>query len=165
MRPLPVHWFSQWHTDIPPFVLYALPEQDAHLCSVRALSAWIKASGITQGYLFRKITSGDRISDDNIPMVRLRLPSVCFSPLMSPTLDADSSAVPRAVSEQSRRCGCGSSSLWNPLFPTWWLSVPTLRSAEELAKDLRIGWLEHGVPSSDHHEVPHLSKRRTLNGA
>jgi len=63
------------HTDIPPFVLYALPKQDAHLCSIWALSAWIKASGITQGYLFCKITSGEQISNDNIPMVRL---SICL---------------------------------------------------------------------------------------
>ena len=64
------------YVDIPPFVLYALPKQDAHLCPVRALSAWIGASGITQGFLFCKITSGDRISNDNAPMVS-SLVSVC----------------------------------------------------------------------------------------
>ncbi|KAJ7814703.1 DNA breaking-rejoining enzyme [Mycena olivaceomarginata] len=41
----------------------------AHLCPVRAYAAWIEASEITHGYLFRKIAPGDRIvKDQNEPM-------------------------------------------------------------------------------------------------
>ncbi|KAJ7799310.1 DNA breaking-rejoining enzyme [Mycena olivaceomarginata] len=35
-----------------------------------ALAEWLKVSGITDGYLFRKMASGDRVSPQNSPMVR-----------------------------------------------------------------------------------------------
>ncbi|KAJ7668225.1 hypothetical protein B0H14DRAFT_2424765, partial [Mycena olivaceomarginata] len=55
--------------NIEPFYLCLLPESEAHLCPVRAYAAWIKASEITHGYLFRKIAPGDRIvKDQNEPM-------------------------------------------------------------------------------------------------
>ncbi|KAG0693634.1 DNA breaking-rejoining enzyme, partial [Suillus ampliporus] len=46
--------------DIKPFWLYVMPASEAHLCPVRGIADWISASGITTGYLFRKIASGDR---------------------------------------------------------------------------------------------------------
>ena len=57
------------YADILPFVLYILLKQDAHLCTVQALSAWIGASGITQEFFFCKITLEDWISDNNAPIV------------------------------------------------------------------------------------------------
>ncbi|PBK83411.1 DNA breaking-rejoining enzyme [Armillaria gallica] len=45
---------------IPPFVLQELPEQMAHLCPVRAFSAWISASRINKGNLFPNIDKRDR---------------------------------------------------------------------------------------------------------
>ncbi|KAJ7100328.1 hypothetical protein C8R43DRAFT_1092322 [Mycena crocata] len=47
--------------EIQPFYLYLLPEEEAHLCPVRAYWAWTAASEIKDGYLFRKIGANDRI--------------------------------------------------------------------------------------------------------
>lgn len=54
--------------DIKPFHLWPFSSSEAHLCPVRALAAWLKESKITTGYLFRKIASGDRITEANSPM-------------------------------------------------------------------------------------------------
>lgn len=54
--------------EIKPFHLYRLEEEDAHLCPVRALSDWIDAAEITDGYVFRKIGSGERPVESNTPM-------------------------------------------------------------------------------------------------
>ena len=51
---------------VKPFYLYPLPEEEAHLCPVRALSEWIIASEITSGNLFRKFASNDRPSNDEL---------------------------------------------------------------------------------------------------
>ncbi|KAF8171739.1 hypothetical protein K438DRAFT_1612557, partial [Mycena galopus ATCC 62051] len=46
-----------------------LPEEQAHLCPVRAYMAWISASQINTGYLFPKIGAGDLLATDkNEPM-------------------------------------------------------------------------------------------------
>lgn len=55
--------------DIKPFVLFALPEHEAHLCPVRALAEWLAEAKLSGGYIFRKIASGDRVSESNRPMV------------------------------------------------------------------------------------------------
>jgi hypothetical protein len=47
--------------EIRPFYLHMMPEEDAHLCPVMAVANWINASGITQGYLFCRMASGDRV--------------------------------------------------------------------------------------------------------
>jgi len=62
--------FRKTHQDggIKPFVLYAMPEEEAHLCPVRAMAEWINASCITTGYLFRRMASGDRLSERNVPL-------------------------------------------------------------------------------------------------
>jgi len=53
-----------------PFVLHLLPNEEAHLCPVRALAEWLGETNITTGYLFPKIASGDRVAiNDNHPMV------------------------------------------------------------------------------------------------
>lgn len=48
--------------EVQPFYLYALPTSLKHLCPVRAYADWINLTQITEGYIFRKMGSGDRIS-------------------------------------------------------------------------------------------------------
>jgi len=62
--------FQHLKIGIKPFYLYALPEHEAHLCPVRALASYISASRIKSGYLFRRMAAGDRLRQDNTPMVR-----------------------------------------------------------------------------------------------
>jgi hypothetical protein len=57
------------YSGIKPFFLHRLPEADAHLCPIRALAEWLVVSRITEGYLFRKMASGDRVAEANSPMV------------------------------------------------------------------------------------------------
>ena len=40
-----------------------------YLCPVQAYGDWVEASNITVGYVFRRLASGDRISENNQPMV------------------------------------------------------------------------------------------------
>ena len=57
--------------DIKPFYLYSLPEDQAHLCPVRAVAEWVNISRIKEGHLFQRMYSGDQIADldKNTPMV------------------------------------------------------------------------------------------------
>jgi len=64
---LPFRKTSQFG-DIKPFVLHEMPASMAHLCPVRAYAEWVNVSQITSGYVFRKLASGDRISENNRPM-------------------------------------------------------------------------------------------------
>ncbi|KAG6884566.1 hypothetical protein C0992_006083 [Termitomyces sp. T32_za158] len=57
--------------EIKPFFLHMFPEEEAHLCPVRAFAEYINTCSITEGYIFRKICKGDRISTDNTAMVRI----------------------------------------------------------------------------------------------
>jgi hypothetical protein len=69
---------------IKPFFLHLLPEDQAHLCPVLAMAHWVAASGITSGYLFRRLQS-DRVSVDDVPMVRCfpqrcsKVPKTCLA--------------------------------------------------------------------------------------
>ncbi|KAF8815091.1 hypothetical protein BYT27DRAFT_7216811 [Phlegmacium glaucopus] len=54
--------------DIKPFILHLLPEEEAYLCPVHALADWISASGITSGYLFRRMAASDCPSARDSPM-------------------------------------------------------------------------------------------------
>ncbi|KAF9072471.1 hypothetical protein BDP27DRAFT_1261587, partial [Rhodocollybia butyracea] len=45
-----------------------MPDQYAHLCVVRAYLRWILVSGITEGYVFRKMRANDCIAEENEPM-------------------------------------------------------------------------------------------------
>jgi hypothetical protein len=66
------HSFTEFLAlEIPPFVLYPLPEEEAHLCPVRAITDWIQESKLTAGFLFRRIASGDHVAEANVPMVCL----------------------------------------------------------------------------------------------
>ncbi|KAH9009297.1 hypothetical protein EDB85DRAFT_1881694 [Lactarius pseudohatsudake] len=65
---------------IKPFVLHKLPDPMAHLCPVWAYAEWIKASRISDGYVFRRLGSGDRISENNQPMVRAPCPEKAAAP-------------------------------------------------------------------------------------
>ena len=49
-------------------------EDEAHLFPIRALVEWVEVSCIKKGYLFRRIWSGDRVTDldKNTPMVSFR---------------------------------------------------------------------------------------------
>ncbi|KAJ3861115.1 DNA breaking-rejoining enzyme [Lentinula novae-zelandiae] len=64
---LPFRKTSQFG-DIKPFVFYEMPDEYQHICVVRAFARWILASGLTEGYLFRKIRANDRIAEENEPM-------------------------------------------------------------------------------------------------
>jgi hypothetical protein len=48
--------------DVQPFYIYPLDVEEAHLCPVRAMGQWIKASQITSGFLFRRFMAQDRPS-------------------------------------------------------------------------------------------------------
>ncbi|KAF5339627.1 hypothetical protein D9611_011514 [Ephemerocybe angulata] len=54
--------------DIKPFVIWELHESEAHICPVRAFAAYIKASKITSGYLFRQTGSGDKLSANDVAL-------------------------------------------------------------------------------------------------
>ncbi|KDR76101.1 hypothetical protein GALMADRAFT_247303 [Galerina marginata CBS 339.88] len=54
-----------------PFRLWMLHKEDTHLCAVRALARWIKASGIESGYLFRNVDTMDRVSIEPFPLHRV----------------------------------------------------------------------------------------------
>ncbi|KAF8148967.1 hypothetical protein K438DRAFT_1779463 [Mycena galopus ATCC 62051] len=54
----------QQYDEVETFYLYALPEEQAHLCPVRAYMAWMSASPINTGYLFPKIGAGDPLATD-----------------------------------------------------------------------------------------------------
>ncbi len=61
--------------DVQPFYIYALDEEEAHLCPVRAMAQWIKASEITSGFLFQRFTAQDHPSaHDDAAMVRPNKP-------------------------------------------------------------------------------------------
>ncbi|KAJ3926790.1 MAG: DNA breaking-rejoining enzyme [Lentinula lateritia] len=64
---LPFRKTSQFG-DIKPFVFYEMPDEYQHICVVRAFARRILASGLTNGYLFRKIRANDRIAEENEPM-------------------------------------------------------------------------------------------------
>ncbi|KAF9031579.1 hypothetical protein BJ165DRAFT_1358229 [Panaeolus papilionaceus] len=45
-----------------------MEDYDSHICPVRALANWISASQITEGFVFRRMMSGDRPNLSNKPM-------------------------------------------------------------------------------------------------
>ncbi|KAJ3768186.1 DNA breaking-rejoining enzyme, partial [Lentinula raphanica] len=65
---LPFRKTSQFG-DIKPFVFWELPEDYEHICVVRAFARWISLTNLKNGFLFRKIRSGNRLAEDNVPMV------------------------------------------------------------------------------------------------
>ncbi|KAJ7765926.1 DNA breaking-rejoining enzyme [Mycena maculata] len=63
-----------------PFYLYLLLPHLAHLCPIHTLAEWLMVSGITYGYLFRKMASGDRRSDSFLEMFRQNLLDIKIDP-------------------------------------------------------------------------------------
>ncbi|PPQ78301.1 hypothetical protein CVT24_006499 [Panaeolus cyanescens] len=63
-------WYRKTHQygDIKPFVLHYFEDYESFLCPVRALASWFKTSNVTEGYIFRRIVSGDRATGSNIAM-------------------------------------------------------------------------------------------------
>ena len=49
-------------SDIKPLILHALPDREAHLCSICTLGEWITEAKISNGYIFHKFASGDCIA-------------------------------------------------------------------------------------------------------
>jgi hypothetical protein len=72
-----ISWLECGSIGIKPFVLWRLDDDEKHLCPVRALAAWLEASGIGEGYLFRALASGDRVSSRDSPIVCLSSCIVC----------------------------------------------------------------------------------------
>ena len=65
-------------TDVQPFYIYPLDEEEAHLCPVRAMAEWINASQVTSGFLFRRFMAQDRPSaHEDTAMVRYKLLRNC----------------------------------------------------------------------------------------
>ncbi|KAJ3727517.1 hypothetical protein C8R42DRAFT_754999 [Lentinula raphanica] len=64
---LPFQKTSQFG-DIKPFVWYSMPYNLRHICIVSAFARWITVSGLSEGYMFRKVRSGDSIAEGNEPM-------------------------------------------------------------------------------------------------
>jgi hypothetical protein len=50
-----------------------MPGSMAYLCPVRAYAEWLRVTRVTSGFVFRRLTSGDRISENNQPMVSFAL--------------------------------------------------------------------------------------------
>ena len=56
-------------SDIKPFYLHCLPQDQEYMCPVRALAEWLTVSGNVDGYVFRKVKAGDRVDAENRPLV------------------------------------------------------------------------------------------------
>ena len=54
-------------------MLHLFLEEMAYLCPVRAYAAWISTTSIQDGYIFRKMASGDHVLINNEPMVYIFL--------------------------------------------------------------------------------------------
>ncbi|KAK7034796.1 hypothetical protein R3P38DRAFT_3312137 [Favolaschia claudopus] len=86
---------------VKPFYLHLFPPHLAHLCPIRALANWIHVSDIEDGFLFRKIVSGDRVSQENTHMT-----SECFLEMFrNNLLDIEIDSAPYGT-HSFRRGGC-----------------------------------------------------------
>ncbi|KAJ3562539.1 hypothetical protein NP233_g9507 [Leucocoprinus birnbaumii] len=56
--------------EIKPFILHELPKEMKHLCPVRAFARWVDATNTNEGYIFRRIGSGDRLGEGDTPMTQ-----------------------------------------------------------------------------------------------
>jgi hypothetical protein len=55
--------------EIKPFSLWCQERGQEHLDPVKALFSWIRCSGISSGFIFRKITAKDQVSEADKPLV------------------------------------------------------------------------------------------------
>ncbi|KAK6989001.1 hypothetical protein R3P38DRAFT_3331736 [Favolaschia claudopus] len=65
---------------IKPFYLHLFPPHLAHLCPIRALANWLCVADIEDGFLFRKIASGDRTSECFLEMFRNNMLDIGIDP-------------------------------------------------------------------------------------
>ncbi|KAJ7709109.1 DNA breaking-rejoining enzyme [Mycena olivaceomarginata] len=61
-------WKTNQFGGVKPFYLHLFSQHLAHLGPIRALAEWLVVSGITKGYLFRKMASGDCVASQNSHM-------------------------------------------------------------------------------------------------
>ncbi|KAK7013549.1 hypothetical protein R3P38DRAFT_3322519 [Favolaschia claudopus] len=86
---------------IKPFYLHLFPPHLAHLCPIRALANWLEVADIEDGFLLRKIASGDRVSRENVHMT-----SECFLEMFrNNLLDIGTDSAPYGT-HSFRRGGC-----------------------------------------------------------
>ncbi|KAK7062101.1 hypothetical protein R3P38DRAFT_3303144 [Favolaschia claudopus] len=86
---------------IKSFYLHLFPPHLAHLCPIRALANWLEVADIEDGFLFRKIASGDRVSRENAHMT-----SECFLEMFrNNLLDIGTDSAPYGT-HSFRRGGC-----------------------------------------------------------
>ena len=57
------------YIEILPFILPPMPPEMQHLCVVSAYAAWVSATQIVDGFVFRKLDSYDRVIQTNEAMV------------------------------------------------------------------------------------------------
>ncbi|KAJ3551648.1 hypothetical protein NP233_g13041 [Leucocoprinus birnbaumii] len=56
------------HGDIKPFILHEMPKDMMHLCPIRAFARWVNATNTNEGFIFRRIASGDRLGEGSLSM-------------------------------------------------------------------------------------------------
>ncbi|KDR83109.1 hypothetical protein GALMADRAFT_57463, partial [Galerina marginata CBS 339.88] len=78
-----------------------LPEEEAHLCPLRAIARWMKISGITSGYMFRRMASGDRPREDDTPLTTEKFLEMFRNNLLDVKIDT-----PAYGTHSFRRGGC-----------------------------------------------------------
>ncbi|KAH9032487.1 hypothetical protein EDB85DRAFT_1251823 [Lactarius pseudohatsudake] len=112
-----------------------MPDSMAYLCPVQAYAEWLEASEIESGYVFRRLGSGDRVSENNQPMVRFdfrarALSARCASSLRRATYSEfrllvmiDGRVLLGDVPKQFDRHRRRPRPLWHPLVPAWWVPV------------------------------------------
>ena len=78
VRHHPNTFTHQNRPEIKPFVVWKLDKSEAHLCPVCAFAHYISATRITSSYLFCLFMTGDRISANNVALVRSTCPLPTF---------------------------------------------------------------------------------------
>lgn len=151
----PADLFTHFSLDVKPFEIWALPEHEAHICPVRALNEWITTSKINRGYIFRKITSDDRIHMKNEPMVRNS-----FFPDIFLLHVAVVRTFPQSFPTQSARYGDTPILIWDTFVSPRRCTVFSVSPSVAFEVDLRMGRMEHGIFLHDDCEIFNLLERR-----
>lgn len=119
-----------------------MSEAEAHLCPVRAIARWIECAGKDDGPLFRKMNSGDRVSDE--PLVS-SIPEILTHSLFYP----DIREIPRVVSALPGRCRRLPVPIRNALFSPRRMPIPIHLSPMGTPKNRGLGWLVNRVQLGD----------------
>lgn len=147
-------------TEVKPFRLYMLDEEDAHLCPVRAIAQWIESAQKEEGPLFRKMNSGDRVSDE--PLVSSQS---CRTSTWHLTVHIDVRDVSRVVSELPRRCGRLPVPIRHALFSPRGMSIFIRLFAMGAPENSRLGRLVHRVQLGNNCDLSHQLVGRCHNRA